>query len=106
MKCCPACGQTLPREAVIRDASLSPLQSSIFRAVEKAGSHGIHRDRLFQHLYGDRADGGPDSGVRCIQVHIFQLNKRLAKIGKRVCQAGGKYTRPGDGTFYVIEDVS
>ena len=100
MKCCPACGQTLPPpfpEGVVLRAG----QRTIFEAILKAGKHGIASERLVAIRYGNDPSGGPENPKNAICSHITHINKLLKKAGKRI--EGG---RGGAGAFYVLKDIS
>jgi len=81
---CPCCGQTLPPVGGPPGLELFGFYKVIFQAVTKAGEFGIPADRLFQVMYGDRRDGGPDSGRRSMWVIICNLNRKLKPFGLAV----------------------
>ena len=85
---CQCCGQSLPRDFLFVGSDIGlPVrgkQAQILDAVMKAGTHGIDPDRLFDLLYADDPNGGPDVGNRIVSIHINALNKRLVKVGKRI----------------------
>ena len=101
MSVCPSCGQTLPRDFLFVGTSewfrVEGKQRLVLQRVLKAGVHGVHAEVLFEHIYGNDVDGGPD--FKCLAVTIRHLNKKLAPLGKRVW-AGHKKR------FYRLEDVS
>jgi hypothetical protein len=84
VKCCPACGQTLPEKPLLDGAYFTPHQSRIFEIVVRAGSSGIGSDDLFDALYRDDPDGGPLSGRKSMYTTIGALNRKLAHHGLRL----------------------
>jgi hypothetical protein len=40
---------------------------------------GVTRMEIFDHLYGDREDGGPFD--KCLDTHLCHLNTKLARYG-------------------------
>ena len=100
-KTCPSCGQTLPPE--MPAIGLSPQQCRIVERVRKAGPYGICSDDLFTYAYADDPDGGPLSGKQCLQTRMWQINRKLAAIGKVIrAPRGGKN---GGATNYVLKDL-
>ena len=91
-KCCPHCGQTLPRDFLWvgsdRGIALSGLQRQILERVTKAGQNGIHAERLFDFLYDHRADGGPS--FKSLAVVVRHLNAKLRPVGKAVLAGRGQ----------------
>lgn len=95
---CPCCGQTAaPTDQY--GLYFTSTQALILRAVQRAGKHGIHSESLFTKVYGNRIDGGPDSGIKVIHVHVAHLNGKLAAVGKRI--RGSK-----DQQVYVLQDIT
>lgn len=81
--CCPTCGQTLPLKNRPEGVYLSRLQGQIWDTVQKAGVHGILSDRLYDLLYQNDPNGGPDSR-HCLSVHVWHLNCKIRPIGWEV----------------------
>ena len=80
-KVCKCCGQVLPSK--FKHLRLAPGPLLLLEAVAEAGQEGINIDRLYQKLYGDRRDGGPDPNT--VRVRVCQLNKRhLWKHGLKI----------------------
>lgn len=42
---------------------------------------GILASCLAQLLWEDDPNGGPDSGIKCLHVHVYHLNKKLKPHG-------------------------
>lgn len=63
------------------DIPLSHGDREIVEQVGKAGKHGITTDRLFDRLYGQDPNGGPDSGLKAVHARICALNKHLRPRG-------------------------
>lgn len=99
---CPCCGQTMPPRVDL-GIKLSHMQQRIVDRVHRAGQHGILSTDLMDWLYADDLNGGPDSGRKCLSALICQLNKKLAKAGKRICAPVGGHRYP---TAYVFESIN
>ena len=89
---CDKCGQTLPRDFMWlgsnKGVALTGLQRKILERVTKAGNNGVHAETLFQHLYGNRVDGGPE--FKSMAVVVRHLNKKLRPLGKAVLAGKGQ----------------
>lgn len=99
-QCCPTCGQTLPDD-MPPGLKLSGYRRVLFELVRKAGQHGVTTDVLFDRLYGSRADGGPESGIKVISVHACHINNRIRKFGLQIKSDGaghGVY-----GTYRLVK---
>lgn len=99
MKTCMCCGQTLPPRDPVPDF-LTPLGSKLFRRVRRAGLYGIPAEVLFNHLYGDRPDGGPLGGLHSMAVVISQANFHLKRKLRRMIRKDGTHGN------YVLIDIS
>lgn len=100
-KCCPTCGQTLPF-ALKFSVSLSPMQRKLVERVHRAGREGICSTDLFDFMYGDDPNGGPEHGVKSLASFICQLNYKIRADGKRVRAPKGGMRMPGN---YVLESL-
>lgn len=62
---------------------LTLMQRTIFRALHRAGRHGLSRERLYQLVYGTwiRSDD-------CLKVHIHNIRKQLKGTGYRIDSRG------------------
>jgi hypothetical protein len=66
---------------------LTPQLFVIFVAI--AGTeHGLSTDRLFDRVYADATDGGPDTGRKAVAVQKIHLNKRLAPLRIAIASDG------------------
>lgn len=101
MKCCPACGQTLPAKLKLK-APLSPWQRRVVERVHAAGKEGIYSDDLLDFAYGADEDGGPLTGRKALAVRIYWINKKLKLDGKCVRAPKGGHNTP---TAYVLKDL-
>ena len=99
MKTCAACGQTLPSE--LPGVALSAEQRRIVDRVRRAGPHGIHPEDLFDFIYRDDPDGGPETGIKTLHVRVMFINRKLKSIGK-VIRSGW---RNGGSRPYVYRDL-
>lgn len=85
---CTHCGQTLPRDYLI--LGLRGKQRIIFEAVSKAGQYGLNSDRLFDMLYSEHPDGGPDTGKKVLHVLVRSVNRKLKPFGKYIAAPRGQ----------------
>lgn len=96
-KTCPHCKQTLPRK--FKHLRLAPGPELLLEAVADAGADGIDIERLYQKLYGDRRDGGPDPNT--VRVRVCQINKRhLSKYGMRIAGKNTGRSHLLGGTYW------
>lgn len=81
---------------------LSRGDQAIVEAVRKAGEHGIASDRLFEKLYSDDPDGGPETGIKSLHTRICVLNKKLRVTSYRVRgeKTGG---HRANGQYFLIK---
>lgn len=102
-KVCPCCGQGIP-EPLPLGVKFIGVGKRLVELVHKAGPAGIATDALFERLYGHKVDGGPEQGLKVIQVHIAHINKKLQTVGKRI---GGERAGGARGNFnrYRLEDI-
>lgn len=88
---CKCCGAVIPEPA----QNLSPTQRKLYAFVAK--HPGVTLDQIFNHLYADRADGGP-LYTNIVSVFISTMNKIL--VGQRI-----RADKPGPGaTYRLIKD--
>lgn len=88
-----------------------PFPDSLFRdkkqriveVIHKAGAHGATSDQVFDYVYGDDPNGGPETGVKIIAVHIWRINKALAPHGIRIRHTG--IGRGGSAGVYLMEPL-
>ena len=52
--------------------------------VRRAGKHGIRSDLLFERVYGEDPNGGPETGVKVLAVHARQMNMVMKPKGWRI----------------------
>lgn len=90
---CACCGQTLPPDLPV-GLVLRGIRFALYDRVRRSGEHGIRADDLFDYLYSSDPNGGPDTGLQIVAVHVWHVNQRLKKFGQRV--RGG---RTGHGAF-------
>ncbi|MFC3208124.1 helix-turn-helix domain-containing protein [Aquamicrobium soli] len=91
---CPTCGHEL---AVMPLAGVSeiPLEGqarAIADLLAKAYPKSVSRTAIWDALYGDDPNGGPDNPDAVINVRIYRLRKQLAPYGWTVPKAS-----PGRG---------
>lgn len=93
MKCCHACGQTLPEEGP-SGLKLRGTKKVLFERVKKAGKNGIDSDVLFNYVWGNV----PSSPTKCtMHQHLSRLNSilvdfRLKIKGSGMGRGGMSYT--------------
>lgn len=83
---CPCCGG----EGTISwgfPVAMPPMQQRIYEAVRFA-KRPLSSSQIVNAIYGNRADGGPVWATKSIHVQIWNMNKRLAKVGEKI-SAGG-----------------
>lgn len=102
-KCCPACGQTLPPDRKRWMHMFRGRSAKIVEIMQKIGPNGILSTDLFDLVYGDDSEGGPEGGVKSMSCLIVAINRRLRKVGKRI-----RATSRGRGGHhpYVMQDLS
>lgn len=102
MKTCKCCGQTLPDTSTF-GLRLIGRQRKLLGVVQRAGAEGVPMQAIFDRLYADDADGGPETGFNVVRVMVSQLNRRLRPLGKEISAisiGGGNYGR------YVLRDYA
>lgn len=97
---CQCCGQPLPPDEP-EGLRLRGKRRQIFDLVRKAGKQGIRADRIFSALYDDDPNGGPDTGLKIIAVHVFHANRALEKFGLRI--HGGRTGHGALGEYRLID---
>jgi hypothetical protein len=78
---CQHCGHPLPEAEVLLDLTIS--QRRIYQVVKSAGQAGICRRDIFDAVYRDDPNGGPDS-LNVINVQKTKMKRRLAKHGLKI----------------------
>ncbi|MDE2100309.1 MAG: hypothetical protein KGL39_23865 [Patescibacteria group bacterium] len=78
------------------------IKSQILYYVHKAGKHGIASESLFQALYGDDPNGGPEYGRNTLAVHVSQMNVELKKQGWHIWN---NHVGRGLGGNYILEEI-
>jgi hypothetical protein len=76
---CPHCGH--PVSDV--DTSFVGIQLLMFKILKSAGSAGITKAFIFERIYGNRADGGPQSN-RTLNIYRIRMRERLAECGLKI----------------------
>lgn len=99
---CSCCGQTLPPDLPF-GLKLGAGQKRILDIVRRAGQHGINSADLFDKIYGDEADGGPLTGLNCLHVRIWHINRKLKTVGKVI--RAGRGGRACGTQNYVLKDL-
>lgn len=99
---CECCGQTLLPKVKLT-VHLSVHKRHLFDLIYKAGKAGIDRPTLFNTLYKDRIDGGPDSSNIIVSL-ISQLNTRIKTDGYMIVNLHHKGR--GNISRYAIQRCS
>ena len=102
MKCCPTCGQTLPEKI---DPLLTLFQGKrreMLRIIQRAGPNGLSTEEIFDHIYAQDTDGGPDTGYKIIAVFAWHINRLLRPQGYRVYSKHRGRSVPGR---YVLTKI-
>lgn len=87
---CPTCNRPL----VPHGLRLSPIQRRILQIVQKRGA--ISPQDLRDLVWANDRNGGP-ADPKALTVHVWHLNKKLARHG--ICVRAGT----GRGTVYTIQ---
>lgn len=95
-KRCPECGQVVL--SLLR--VMSREQERLFQLILRAGPAGILSDDLFDALYANDPNGGPDRTA--LKARVWDFNKRFGKVW--VIRAIERHGRAGCGR-YRIEHV-
>ncbi len=103
--CCPACGGFIGEAAPIGDVLDSMMDSHrkiILSVLSKKPGRIVDKNRLIEAVYGDRADGGPDSTDSAINVHLHRLRKDLSAFGWSIICIGRNSGDFGHGGSYKL----
>ena len=76
----------------------------IVECIHRAGAGGRKSQDVFDYVYGGNPNGGPETGVKIIAVHICRINKMLAPYKLRI-----HHTQVGRGGYdgvYRMEQVA
>jgi hypothetical protein len=90
---CPTCGHPVTVLLAVEKLGviLAPRQRQLYELVEKAGTAGIAAGAIFERMYANDPDGGPDSGSSIVSVMVRQLNKKLYTTGLEIRSSRGPY---------------
>lgn len=86
---CPTCGHLLSAIPVA-GVSEVPLEGQARKIVEllaKAYPKSVSRTAIWDALYGDDPNGGPDNPDAVINVRIYRLRRQLAPYGWTIPRA-------------------
>jgi hypothetical protein len=72
----------------------------MFEIIESAGQGGISGAVIFERIYADDSDGGPESGPKIISVMKGQLNKKLLSVGLQIVCRGRMHS------LYFLEAIN
>jgi hypothetical protein len=89
MKCCPTCGQELPKIGLPEGLTLNNGDYVIYNAVQRAGKNGLSSTRLVDILYGADPDGGPQDASSVARKRICDLNRKLRPFKQRLLAPRG-----------------
>lgn len=98
---CQCCGQTLPPDGP-QGLKLTARERRIYEIVRRAGQNGIKTDIIFDRVYSEDSDGGPDTQTKIISVFVCGLNKKLSQVGWRIKSGdwGGRHS--GFATYALV----
>lgn len=107
MNTCSCCGQTLPDEDVPWNF-FQGNRRKIIERIRKAGKNGCTRQMIFNHLYADDPDGGPNWAHNIIAVYISQINKELRKrdVKMKIENIIGPKSGAGNQAIYALREAS
>lgn len=80
---CPCCGQTLPLD-LPAGLVLTRKQQQVYEVIRKAGRNGVYGDQIFDRVYADDPNGGPNTQTKIISVFVHGLNKKLPAFGQTI----------------------
>ena len=83
-----------PHEPPFPMSMFRDVKYRIVECIHRAGAGGRTSQDVFDYVYGDKANGGPDSGVKIIAVHICRINKMLKPHKLRI-----HHTQVGRGGY-------
>lgn len=87
---CPCCGHlTMLAPDIIKRYLSSPTRVRIYDIVRKSMPEGIYSEDLCTMVYASDRNGGPDTGIDVIRVHVFRLNKDLKQFGYKIKSKSG-----------------
>lgn len=83
MTTCPCCGQETNQPSLdsLKWLLLTRTEREILDKLVAEHPRKLSGEQLTDWLYRDRADGGPLSGRRTVDVHLFNLRKKIAATG-------------------------
>ena len=96
VRTCECCGHPLPEYEAILD--LTSKQQKLFAILHKAGRAGIAAEGIMERLYGDDANGGPES-ANILTVMKFAMQHKLQKHGMKIT------CRRGPGSLWRLEAI-
>ncbi|MCJ8518989.1 hypothetical protein ABID21_001894 [Pseudorhizobium tarimense] len=89
---CPCCkgfiGEAAPLDQVMESVTQPSRRIILEMLASKPGSP-VLRDRILDRLYGDRADGGPDTGDHVVKAMVSQLRRQIEPFGWTVTGSRG-----------------
>lgn len=93
---CPCCGGAITAPMSV-DGLLglphSPLERRILSAIVAAYPEHVEKPELINAMYWDDPNGGPDDAARTTDVHVYRINRRIAKHGWQIVAMFGNGTR-------------
>lgn len=90
--CCPSCGGFIGEAAPldqVRESVTQPSRRLILDMLSSKPGAPVLRDRILDRLYGDRADGGPDSGDHVVKAMVSQLRRQIEPFGWTITGSRG-----------------
>lgn len=89
---CPCCGGFIGEAAPIeqvRESITAPAQRIIFDLLSRSIGYAVRRDAIIDRMYGDRADGGPETADLILKAQVSQLRRRIEPFGWTVSVSRG-----------------
>ena len=90
--CCPACGGHIGEAApieTVREAVTAPVKKVIFDMLARRVGRAVLKDSIIDAVYGNRADGGPETASTTIQVQVCQLRRIIEPFGWTISNSRG-----------------
>lgn len=79
------------------ESVLTARERQVFQIIKRAGSAGVAGKDIFDILYQDDPDGGPDQ-INVISIFVGNIRRKLAPYGLRV-----NINHGGRGALYFLK---
>jgi hypothetical protein len=93
-----------PHEPSFPMSMFRDVKYRIVECIHRAGGRGKTSQDVFDYVYANDPNGGPDSGVKIIAVHVCRINKMLAP--HKICIRHTQIGRGGYAGVYRMEKAA